>query len=184
MLYKGIVSILKCLKFFFREHTGELCIFVLRRKKGARALTTHTHTPKLLRQTHALYPFWNAWSCKQLKKYFFCSQICNFKRGIEVPHKSISYKEKHISYQESINDVAMYLHHYKIFVSRLQMMITIYCNCITLDLRRLTKLFCQILLNCQTCRVSAIKKCGCAPRLKRHYQIAAYKLHTKAYNES
>jgi hypothetical protein len=34
--------------FFFLEHAGELRIFVLRRKKGARALTTHTHTPKLL----------------------------------------------------------------------------------------------------------------------------------------
>jgi hypothetical protein len=135
--------------------------------------------------TKELYQFWNAWSCKQLKKYFFALKFVILKvLSIEVPHKSISYKEKHISYHESMNDVAMYLHHYKIFVSRLQMMITIYCNCITLDLRRLTKLFCQILLNCQTCRVSAIKKCGCAPRLKRHYQIAAYKLHTKAYNES
>lgn len=28
-----------------------------------------------------------------------------------------------------------------------------------------------------------IKKCGCAPRLKRHYQIA-YMRHTKAYKES
>jgi len=35
--------------FFFLEHAGELRIFILRRKKrGARALTTHTHTPKLL----------------------------------------------------------------------------------------------------------------------------------------
>jgi hypothetical protein len=100
--------------------------------------------------------------------------------SMEVPLNSILYKEKHTI--SRVNDVAVYLHHYRIFLSRLQMMKTIYSNCIMLILRTLanssvTDPFKSTNLH------GPIKKCGCAPRLKRHYQIA-YMRHTKAYKES